>query len=75
MKSAIRFIISFTATMYALVAACYLDSKGFVGDANAIRFLIGSVIAASMYFWYELDRKRAQLDRRIKRRRKRGEEW
>lgn len=76
MKNAIRFIIGFVAIMYALVAACYLDSDGFVGDANAIRFLVGSIIAASMYFWYELDKKREQLNRRIKReRRMRGEEW
>ena len=76
MKNAIRFIIGFVAIMYALVAACYLDSDGFVGDVNAIRFLIGSVIAASMYFWYELDKRRERLNRRIKReRRMRDEEW
>ena len=76
MKNAIRFIIGSTAATYALVAACYLDSDGFVGDANAIRFLVGSIIAASMYFWYELDKKRERLNRRIKReRRMRGEEW
>lgn len=76
MKNAIRFIIGFVAIMYALVAACYLDSDGFVGDVNAIRFLVGSIIAASMYFWYELDKKRERLNKRIKReRRMRGEEW
>lgn len=76
MKNAIRFIICFVSIMYALVAACYLDSDGFIGDVNAIRFLVGSVISASMYFWYELDKKRERLNRRIKHeRRMREEVW
>lgn len=76
MKNAIRFIIGFVAIMYALVAACYLDSKELISDANAVRFLVGSVIAAAIYFWYELDKKREQLNRRIKRdRRMRDKEW
>lgn len=76
MKNAIRFIIGFVAIMYALVAACYLDSQELISDANAVRFLVGSVIAAAIYFWYELDKKREQLNRRIKRdRRMRDKEW
>ena len=75
MKNVIRFIIGFTAIMYALVAACYLDSAELIGDANAVRFLVGSVIAASMYFWNELDKKREKLNKRIKKRRMRGEAW
>lgn len=55
MKKAIRFIIGAIALEYSLVAACYMDCDGAIGDM------------AAMYFWSELDRKRAELDKRIKR--------
>lgn len=75
MKNAIRFIIGAVALEFSLVGACYLDSDGVVGGMAAVRFAIGAVIAAAMYFWSELDRKRAELDKRIKERRRKRENF
>ena len=70
MKKAIRFIIGAVALEYSLVAACYMDCDGVIGDMAAIKFVVGAAAAAAMYFWSELDRKRAELDKRIKRNRR-----
>lgn len=67
MKKAIRFIIGAIALEYSLVAACYMDCDGVIGNVDAIKFVVGAAVAAAMYFWSELDRKRAELDKRIKR--------
>lgn len=76
MKKVIQFIIGAVAMEYSLVAACYMDSDGVVVDASAIKFVAGAVIAAIMYYWSEVDRKRAELDKRIKRKRRmREDEW
>lgn len=75
MKKAIRFIIGAVALEYSLVAACYMDCDGVIGDMAAIKFVAGAVVAAAMYFWSELDRKRAELDKRIKRHRMRENVW
>lgn len=76
MKKVIQFIIGAVAMEYSLVAACYMDSDGVVGNMAAIKFVAGAVIAAIMYYWSEVDRKRAELDKRIKRnRRMREDEW
>lgn len=76
MKKVIQFIIGAVAMEYSLVAACYMDSDGVVGNMAAIKFVAGAVIAAIMYYWSEVDRKRAELDRRIKRsRRMREDAW
>ena len=65
MKKVIQFIIGAAAMEYSLVAACYMDSEGATGN-----------IAAIMYYWSEVDRKRAELDKRIKRnRRMREDAW
>lgn len=70
MKNAIRFIIGAVALEYSLVAACYMDTEGSIGDVAATKFVVGAAVAAAMYFWSELDRKRAELDKRIKRNRR-----
>jgi uncharacterized membrane protein YciS (DUF1049 family) len=76
MKKVIQFIIGAVAMEYSLVAACYMDSEGTVGNMSAIKFVVGAVIAAIMYYWSEVDRKRAELDKRIKRKRRmREDEW
>nr|DAI50918.1 MAG TPA: hypothetical protein [Caudoviricetes sp.] len=76
MKKVIQFIIGAVAMEYSLVAACYMDSEGAVWDVSAIKFVAGAVIAAIMYYWSEVDRKRAELDKRIKRnRRMREDAW
>lgn len=76
MKKVIQFIIGAVAMEYSLVAACYMDSESAVGNMAAIKFVAGAVIAAIMYYWSEVDRKRAELDKRIKRnRRMREDEW
>ena len=75
MKKAIRFIIGAVALEYSLVAACYMDCDGVIGNVDAIKFVVGAAVAAAMYFWSELDRKRADLDKRIKRRRMRENVW
>ena len=76
MKKVIQFIIGAVAMEYSLVDACYMDSDGVVGNMAAIKFVAGAVIAAIMYYWSEVDRKRAELDKRIKRKRRmREDEW
>ena len=76
MKKVIQFIIGAVAMEYSLVAACYMDSEGASVDMAAIKFVVGAVIAAIMYYWSEIDRKRAELDKRIKRnRRMREDAW
>ena len=76
MKKVIQFIIGAVAMEYSLVAACYMDSEGAVGNMAAIKFVAGAVIAAIMYYRSEVDRKRAELDKRIKRnRRMREDAW
>lgn len=76
MKKVIQFIIGAVAMEYSLVAACYMDSEGAVGNIAVIKFVAGAVIAAIMYYWSEVDRKRAELDKRIKRnRRMREDAW
>lgn len=76
MKKVIQFVIGAIAMEYSLVAACYMDSEGAIGDMAAIKFVAGAVIAAIMYYWSEIDRKRAELDKRIKRnRRMREDAW
>lgn len=76
MKKVIQFIIGAVAMEYSLVAACYMDSEGVAGDMSAIKFVAGAVIAAIMYYWSEVDRKRAELDKRIKKnRRMREDAW
>ena len=50
MKKAIRFIIGAIALEYSLVAACYMDCDGAIGNVAAIRsgsscsnvFLVGA---------------------------------
>lgn len=74
MKKVIQFIIGAVAMEYSLVAACYMDSDGTVGNMSAIKFVAGAVIAAIMYYWSEVDRKRAELDKRIKRKRRMRED-
>lgn len=74
MKKVIQFIIGAVAMEYSLVAACYMDSEGVVGDVSTIKFVAGAVIAAIMYYWSEVDRKRAELDKRIKRKRRMRED-
>lgn len=74
MKKVIQFIIGAVAMEYSLVAACYMDSDGAVGDMAAIKFVAGAVIAAIMYYWSEVDRKRDELDKRIKRKRRMRED-
>lgn len=74
MKKVIQFIIGAVAMEYSLVAACYMDSDGAVGDVSAIKFVAGAAIAAVMYYWSEVDRKRAELDKRIKRKRRMRED-
>ena len=76
MKKVIQFIIGAVAMEYSLVAACYMGSEGAVWDVSAIKFVAGAVIAAIMYYWSEVDRKRDELDKRIKRnRRMREDAW
>lgn len=76
MKKVIQFIIGAVAMEYSLVAACYMDSEGAAGNMSAIKFVVGAVIASIMYYWSEVDRKRAELDKRIKRKRRmREDEW
>lgn len=76
MKKVIQFIIGAVAMEYSLVAACYMDSDGVVGNMAAIKFVAGAVIAAIMYYWSQVDRKRAELDKKIKRKRRmREDEW
>ena len=76
MKKVIQFIIGAVAMEYSLVAACYMDSEGAAGNMAAIKFVVGAVIAAIMYYWSEVDRKRAELDKRIKKnRRMREDAW
>ena len=72
MKKVIQFIIGAVAMEYSLVAACYMDSEEASGDMAAIKFV--AVIAAIMYYWSEVDRKRAELDKRIKRKRRMRED-
>lgn len=74
MKKVIQFIIGAVAMEYSLVAACYMDSEGAVGNIAAIKFVAGAVIAAIMYYWSEVDRKRDELDKRIKRKRRMRED-
>ena len=74
MKKAIQFIIGAVAMEYSLVAACYMDSEGAVGNIAAIKFVAGAVIAAIMYYLYEVDRKRTELNKRIKRKRRMRED-
>lgn len=74
MKKVIQFIIGAVAMEYSLVAACYMDSEGAVVNIAAIKFVAGAVIAAIMYYWSEVDRKRAELDKRIKRKRRMRED-
>jgi uncharacterized membrane protein YciS (DUF1049 family) len=74
MKKVIQFIIGAVAMEYSLVAACYMDSEDAVGNMAAIKFVAGAVIAAIMYYWSEVDRKRAELDKRIKRKRRMRED-
>lgn len=74
MKKVIQFIIGAVAMEYSLVAACYMDSEGTVGNMSAIKFVVGAVIAAIMYYWSEVDRKRDELDKRIKRKRRMRED-
>lgn len=74
MKKVIQFIIGAVAMEYSLVAACYMDSEGASVDMAAIKFVVGAVIAAIMYYWSEVDRKRAELDKRIKRKRRMRED-
>lgn len=74
MKKVIQFIIGAVAMEYSLVAACYMDGEGAVGNMPAIKFVAGAVIAAIMYYWSEVDRKRAELDKRIKRKRRMRED-
>lgn len=74
MKKVIQFIIGAVAMEYSLVAACYMDSEGAVGNMAAIKFVAGAVIAAIMYYWSEVDRKRDELDKRIKRKRRMRED-
>ena len=76
MKKVIQFIIGAVAMEYSLVAACYMDSEGAAGNMATIKFVAGAVIAAIMYYWSEVDRKRAELDKRIKKnRRMRADAW
>jgi hypothetical protein len=74
MKKVIQFIIGAVAMEYSLVAACYMDSEGSAGNVSTIKFVAGAVIAAIMYYWSEVDRKRAELDQRIKRKRRMRED-
>lgn len=74
MKKVIQFIIGAVAMEYSLVAACYMDSEGASGNMSAIKFVAGAVIAAIMYYWSEVDRKRDELDKRIKRKRRMRED-
>lgn len=74
MKKVIQFIIGAVAMEYSLVAACYMDSEGAAGNMAAIKFVVGAVIAAIMYYWSEVDRKRDELDKRIKRKRRMRED-
>lgn len=74
MKKVIQFIIGAVAMEYSLVAAYYMDSEGAAGNVSAIKFVAGAVIAAIMYYWSEVDRKRAELDKRIKRKRRMRED-
>jgi hypothetical protein len=74
MKKVIQFIIGAVAMEYSLVAACYMDSEDAVGNMAAIKFVAGAVIAAIMYYWSEVDRKRDELDKRIKRKRRMRED-
>lgn len=74
MKKVIQFIIGAVAMEYSLVAACYMDSEGTAENMAAIKFVAGAVIAAIMYYWSEVDRKRAELDKRIKRKRRMRED-
>lgn len=74
MKKVIQFIIGAVAMEYSLVAACYMDSEGVSGNVSAIKFVVGAVIAAIMYYWSEVDRKRDELDKRIKRKRRMRED-
>lgn len=74
MKKVIQFVIGAVAMEYSLVAACYMDSEGASVDMAAIKFVVGAVIAAIMYYWSEVDRKRAELDKRIKRKRRMRED-
>lgn len=52
-----------------------MNCDGVIGNVAAIKFVAGAAVAAAMYFWSELDRKRAELDKRIKRRRMRENVW
>jgi hypothetical protein len=74
MKKVIQFIMGAVAMEYSLVAACYMDSEGAAGNMAAIKFVVGAVIAAIMYYWSEVDRKRDELDKRIKRKRRMRED-
>ena len=42
MKKVIQFIIGAVAMEYSLVAACYMDSEGAVGNIAAIKFVAGA---------------------------------
>ena len=74
MKKVIQFIIGAVAMAYSWVAACYMESEGVSGNVSAIKCVAGAVIAAIMYYWSEVDRKRAELDKRIKRKRRMRED-
>lgn len=74
MKKAIRFVVGVVTLEYSLVAACYMDSAGSIGDINAVKFAIGAIIAASMFFWAELDRQREKLDQQLRRKRRKDVE-
>lgn len=68
-KKIVRFAIGALSMEIGLIAACYLDVDGTAGSIAAVITVIGFLIAVWMYYLGEIDRKRAELNRRIERKR------
>lgn len=69
-KNVIRFVIGAISMEIGLIAACYLDMDGTVGNIASVITVAGFLIAIGMYYLGEIDRRRSETNRRIERQRR-----
>lgn len=69
-KKIVRFAVGAIAMEIGLIAACYLDMDGTVGNIASVITVAGFLIAIGMYYLGEIDRRRSETNRRIERQRR-----
>lgn len=69
-KKIVRFAIGALSMEIGLIAACYLDMDGTVGNIASVITVAGFLIATGMYYLGEIDRRRSETNQRIERQRR-----